>query len=338
MIFKTRIISALALLSVGASSFAVDSTTQSAQEIQKAKFCINWLVDGASVIHAAKSLTAETPTAASPGASFPLPYILTNVGLSGWIPQAWKDSSQVDSNPQLIYSTVSQAGALSDLAELFPAAGSSVISLGEGRSGVLPLLLGQGLKAIAVDPENDLTTGLRDNYVAKYFSQALPGDATDLSLFADQSQKTVISHMLLPHLSRSERVAVLRESFRVLAVGGTARHSLLIPDVNGLLGSDAGLYRQYTGLLVDSVRQLVQDALGETGYQVSVFLDEPRMQVKGSTSAKIGDLVDLEVNTGLTLDGLVAQSRPLEKKALNLLIVLRRPDNSWNSWEGWFGR
>lgn len=298
-----------------------------------------WLVDGAPYVRTAHAILAGQASTETPEQQYPLPYILTNLGLAKWIPSAWSNVAKIYSKPRLLFSgNQSAAASLSDANLPIAERGSLALSLGEGQSGLLPFAVASGIQMVGVDPANAISTDTNGDYLSKYFHQTSGQSATDLSGVADKSQSLVVSHMLFPFLNREQRVQALRESFRVLQTTGTARHSILIPDVGQVLGESAGLLQEFEQLVVESVKTLVGEALGKQSYQLAVFVDEPRMRLTQIPETELSALVDTDVTQVASYADLRAQAKVTEKKALNLLIVLRRPQDSSLSWEGWFGR
>ncbi len=305
----------------------------------KAKHCVSWLVEGTHYVRTAQAILAGHGSTESSDQEYPLPYILTNLGLAQWIPAAWSSVAKIYSKPRLVYSgNQSESASLSDANLPLAENGTPILSLGEGRSGLLPFAISSGIQMVGVDPANGMGGENSGDYLSKYFHQTAGQSATDLSGFADKSQALVVSHMLFPHLTREQRVQALRESFRVLQVTGTARHSILVPNVGEVLGESADLLKEFEQLLVTAVKSLVAEALGNQSYQLAVFVDEPRIRLTQLPEVPLSALVDTDVSSTSSYSSLRQQAEPAQKKALNLLIVLRRPQDSSLSWEGWFGR
>ncbi len=312
-------------LALSSSLFAANPTVE----------CINWLVNG-------EVLTAVQIAAQNAGVqadrNYPLPYVLNNLGLNAWIPEAWNKAAKITSKPRLVsLGGMSEAGALAEIRRTDFPSGAPMISLGEGRGALIPLAVNKGLKAYGIDPANDPQNATSDKYLAKNWMSSLPDDARDLKSFADQSQKLVVSHDLLTQLNRSDRMAVLRESYRVLEVTGTARHSIVIPDVRTVLGEARGDVKKREDMLVAAVQGLVKEALGDQAYQFAVIIDEPQFRIRNSNATPITDLIDTDVTGPVNYSQLRAQTALLDAPALNVLIVLRRPNSSWLTFEGLFG-
>ncbi len=299
--------------------------------------CVSHLIGGD-----ARSLAQVKGSSAIPvtGAlQYPLPYVLANLGLSDWTPESWKDVALVTSQPKLILSEgLSAEGSMTELRPKFPQKGARVLSLGEGRSDFIPFTLRQGLEGVAQDPVNDLgehgKTAAKDPYVGQFYRSIVGGTAADLSRFADDSQQLVVSHALLSHLSRADRVAAIREGFRVLAPGGSSRHSMLIRQPGE---SVTGFGEDFESQVASGVSGLVKEALGEAGtYDLSVFIDTPSMELSEWEPVSLDLLFNRELNKVKSYQHLRAKLAPLQKPALNVLVVLSKPDGSWSRWI--FGR
>jgi hypothetical protein len=304
-----------------------------------AQMCISWLVDGMQFIHTANALSGNGSLDAPEEAQFPLPLVLTNLGLGQWIPAPWREATQIISNRQLIatFGQSASAALLDNEITLLPH-GSTILTLGEGESGFLPFAVQSGLSPMAIDTAYADGSTTNPERLAAFYSVTSGQDATDLSNFEDGSQQMVVSHRLLSHLSRPARVETIRESFRVLVEGGTARHSILIPNVGAVLGNESALLTEHKELLGNAVKSLVGEALNGQAFGLSVFLDEVQMRVKGSTTVPLEQLVDVETSRVTSIKALKAGSKGAESRALNLLIVVRKPVSSGWSWESWFGR
>jgi hypothetical protein len=337
--FMSKIARTIAILFLLITSQGAKADEKASRILEgKARHCIAWLVDGAPYVRTANAILAGPSFVETPEQRYPLPYILTNLGLARWIPEAWSKTAKIHSKPRLVYSGgQSEAASRSDLEVPLMSEGTPGLSLGEGRSGLLPFALSSGIQMVGVDLLNGMSGANNGDYLSRFFNQTSGQDATDLSNFADKSQSLVVSHMLLPHFTRKQRIQALRESFRVLQNTGTARHSILIPDVTAVLGESAQLFEQFENLLVDAVKQLVAEALGDQNYQLAVFVDEPRMRLTQIPEVELSALVDTDVSTIGSYDELRKQASGAEKRALNLLIVLRRPEDSIFSWAVWFG-
>ncbi len=330
MIFTTRLKCFSFLAFFAATAFAAN-----VDEV-RATYCIKWLVNGTDLIRVTSQQDSSLARSSRVSRGYPLPYILHNLGLNEWIPNQWRTAVQFISKRRLVFTNMNtNSAAQGDLAVSTAQAGAQILSLGEGDSGLLPLLLANETNAVGVDIDYTQERVLGSASLARLHLNTLQGSATDLSAFRDESQQLVLSHDLFAGLDRQQRIDTLRESFRVLAPTGTARHALLIPDVKLAVGADgAALFATYESLLVAQVRQLVEDALGTSGYELSIFVDEPKMRLKRTADV---DFTQLAGGDAIGLERLVEQSSALSRKSLSLLIVLRRPDNSW-SMEGVFGR
>ena len=115
-----------------------------------------------------------------------------------------------------------------DLASRFK--GKSVVSVGEGVSGLLPLLLQNGVSARGLDlwygsdnfPSN-FSGKLMREYKEKYHDFLIPGDAQNMP-FESGSVDVVLSHLLLNNIENIEiQKKILSEIIRVLKVSGEAR-------------------------------------------------------------------------------------------------------------------
>jgi ubiquinone/menaquinone biosynthesis C-methylase UbiE len=336
---QSRSATTLALFGLVLSSSLFAGKPDAAQRLQQKQTgdCIEWLVNGE--IQTSLQLFAQNEGVQAER-TYPLPYVLNNLGLSAWIPAAWNAAAKIQSKPRLLLTGgMSEKGALSEVRRTNLPDGSPLISLGEGRGSLVPLAVTKGLNAYGLDPANDPESGSADKYLARNWMNSLAGDARNLIAFADQSQRLVVSHDLLTQLNRADRVAVLRESFRVLEVTGTARHSIIIPNIREATSKVWNAARQREDLIVSAVQGLLKEALGEQAYQYAVIIDEPQFRIRNSNATPLTELFDFETDASApaTYRDLRDQVAPLEAPALNLLIVLRRPDNSWFSWEGWAG-
>jgi hypothetical protein len=336
---QSRSASKLALFGLILSSSLFAGETTAAERLQKKQTidCIEWLVNGE--VQTSLQLFAQSEGVQSER-TYPLPYVLNNLGLRAWIPAGWNAAAKIQSKPRLLLTGgMSEKGALSEVRRTDFPNGSPMISLGEGRGSLIPLAVTKGLKAYGLDPANDPETGSADSYLAKHWMNSLPGDARNLAAFADQSQKLVVSHDLLTQLNRADRVAVLRESFRVLEAMGTARHSIIIPNIRAATSKVWNDARKSEDLIVSAVKGLLKEALGEQAYQYAVIIDEPQLRIRNSSATPLTDLFDFETDASAppTYRDLRDQVASLEAPALNLLIVLRRPSDSWFSLETYTG-
>lgn len=295
---------ALLALLVSHSAFAGNKTNEF-----KAKICASWLVDGMPYIKTAAAIQAGDAAPAIDGVKHPVPYVLRNLGLPEAIPARWTSVAQFVSAPKLIHTFgISQGGAL-DNENYKISKDASITNVGYGSEALVQVFKERGAHAENVH---------------------------DLTRVANRSQDLVVSHMQLPHMNRDARIALLQESFRVLKPTGSARHSLLIPNVRAVLGDhDAEIVRASEQILVAAIEGLVKEALGDSGYQLSVFIDEPKMRLSGIPTSTASELLPGE---GVSYQQLRDEAKDLEKGALNVLIVLRRPDDSSFSFEGWLGR
>jgi SAM-dependent methyltransferase len=123
-------------------------------------------------------------------------------------------------------------------------AGQTVVSLGEGTSGLVPHLLNRGLDAYGIDIWYDAVSKISDlapmfphsigklyQYSSHHTTRLIEGSASDIPL-KDNSVDVIVSHMLINNLGSSfQKNRMLAEIVRVLKPGGEAR-------IYGILPSD----------------------------------------------------------------------------------------------------
>ncbi len=107
--------------------------------------------------------------------------------------------------------------------------GRSIISLGEGTSGLLPYLLNKGISARGIDLwyhaegiPNNLIGNIMRSYGDLYGERLIQADARR-TLLEDASVDVVLSHMLVNNVNLVRRKSILREVVRILKPGGEAR-------------------------------------------------------------------------------------------------------------------
>lgn len=117
----------------------------------------------------------------------------------------------------------------------------NVLTLGEGFSGLLPLLFYHEVQAQALDlwyhakniPSN--ASGLEmQRYIREYGDHLIQGDATQMPL-PSESFEFVVSHMLLNNMPAATQFRVINEVVRILKPGGEARLFPVDPDDKNLL-------------------------------------------------------------------------------------------------------
>lgn len=124
-------------------------------------------------------------------------------------------------------------------------AGKTVISLGEGFSGLVPHFLQHGALVRGLDLWYESANEIPDNkygmlmkrYIQDYGDHLIAADARQTPL-KSESVDLVVSHMLVNNLEDyRDKLEVIQEAIRVLKVGGEARIFGFNPDHRNRLGT-----------------------------------------------------------------------------------------------------
>ncbi len=276
-------------------------------DAKRALLCAEQIVGGATLFIGSKQLVAQNQ-------AFPLPYILANLGLKHWLKKPAK--TPTGSELRVLHTLrISASGVEEELNSPLstlknPSTTSTAfVSLGEGNSPLLPFVATAVADQARVYGVDTAYGAEQDSYYyGRNYMHAIQDDARRLSAFSDQSTQSVVSHGLLSELNREDRVAAIRESFRILAPTGVARHSILVPDLE-VLGRDGEFMQNHETALVATATKLVEEALRGESYQLAVAVSHPQ-------------LVTRDTNT----------------QGLNVLLMVRRPTDQLFSWETLFGK
>ena len=105
-----------------------------------------------------------------------------------------------------------------DLLNLKPT--DKVIDIGCGRGDIVHFLYEQGISFYGVDYASSAVKLTKDRLPSKYHSRILQSDARHIAL-PDKSFTKVVLGDIIEHMTYSEAVEVINESFRLLKPGGT---------------------------------------------------------------------------------------------------------------------
>ncbi|MBY0369338.1 class I SAM-dependent methyltransferase [bacterium] len=295
-------------------AIALQIVVVSAHAMDPLKACVKYMIGGPAEFTDTVQITGEQ--------EYPLPYVLKNLGYAAWVPSVWDRVSVSNSDAKLVLADGVKA---QDAAEWLKTPrgipSKDILSLGEGYSGLAAYLTGEGHAAVGID---------------KSYPRACPthGDATCLTDWDNASVDLVVSHALLTSLSHDDRVATLKESYRVLREGGEFRHSLLVR--NAIPTDNPEVW-------ATEAKRLVEEALPAGEYQIAIFLDRVSFRYTNGTRQVRTD--ELLGHHNLSYAELKPNARGLRDTATNVLVVVRKEKPAaepvaaarpWYDLFGWF--
>lgn len=162
---------------------------------------------------------------------YPTPYILSSLGLNSLVGEQHRKVFTVKDEKRRLFPGL-DAGELAASADkvlgltLKDLAGKSVLSVGEGASGLVPYLRKHGVHAwgsdIAYPKEGEVPDDSIKDYFERHKAYLRYSDATRMREFKDGTYDLVLSHMVYHNIPMKLRPDFLSEIFRVTKRGGAA--------------------------------------------------------------------------------------------------------------------